>query len=286
MTTATQGATRFFAVILVALMTACAWIPRFNALANEQVDAGLKRAAATYATARLLNGIISVAQGTEIAATPAGVGVTLTPGQILDPLNDLVEDFSQVMLVAMVVFGIEKVLLTVGASWAISAMLTLIAATWGLLYLWGVKPRWLTRLLLVLLVTRFAMPVSLMATDMVFEHFLASEYHASQETLKTVQSEASRLGSIGGEEKHGIWEKLKSATVDAFAEARAKLESLKQAAENAIDRVIRLMAIFVLETIVLPILFLWALFALGRGIFSEAPLSAAPPPPSDGWSRR
>jgi hypothetical protein len=273
--------------ILVALMVACAWIPRFNAMANERVDAGLKRAAATYATARLLNGIISVAQGTEIAATPAGVGVTLTPGQILDPLNDLVEDFSQVMLVAMVIFGVEKVLLTVGASWAISAILTLIAATWGLLHLWGTQPRWLTRLLLILFLARFAMPVSLMGTDMVFERFLASDYHESQEALKSVQRETGQLEALGEEEKHGIWEKFKSATVDAFAEARARLEKLKQSAEHAVDRVIRLMAIFVLETIVLPVLFIWALLALGRSIFSEAPVSAtSPPPPSGGWLRR
>lgn len=55
-------------------------------------------------------------QGTEISAAPVGVGMTFTPGQILDPLNDLIEQFSQVMLVAMVAFGVEKVLLTAGAA--------------------------------------------------------------------------------------------------------------------------------------------------------------------------
>jgi hypothetical protein len=257
-------------VILVALMVVCAWIPRFNALANEQVDAGLKRAAATYAMARLLNGIISVAQGTEIAATPAGIGVTLTPGQILDPLNDLVEDFSQVMLVAMVVFGIEKILLTVGASWAISVILSAIAAVWAFLYLRGIKARGLTRLLLIFFLVRFAMPVSLMGTEMVFEHFLAPDYRESQEALKSVQRQASLLESIGEEERHGFWEKLKNVTVDVFAEARARLEKLKQAAEHATERVIRLMAVFVLETMVLPVLFFWALLAVGRSILSEA----------------
>ena len=173
------------------------------------------------------------------------------------------------MLVAMVVFGIEKVLLTVGASWAISAILTLIAATWCLLYLRGTNPRWLARLLLALLVTRFAMPFSLMATDQVFEHFLASEYHESQEMLKSVQKKAGQLESLSEEEKQSVWEKFRSATLDTFTEARDKLEKLKQAAEHAVDRVIRLMAIFVLETILLPFLFLWALLALGRSVFSE-----------------
>ncbi|GHU28072.1 hypothetical protein AGMMS50256_09360 [Betaproteobacteria bacterium] len=268
-----QWAVRFFVVTLVVLMALCAWMPSFTTKANEQVDAGLKRAVATYATARLLNGIISVVQGTEVSAAPAGVGMTFSPGEILDPLNDLVEQFSQVMLMAMIAFGIEKVLLTVGASWVISLALSLIAAIWCLLHVQKkTEPRWLARLLLVLFVTRFAMPVSLMATDVVFEHFMASDYQESQEVLKTVQGEASELGTVAVEEKQGFWEKLKSTTVDAFAEARAKLESLKQAAESAVDHIIKLMGIFVLETIVLPILFIWALFGIGRSVFETPPL--------------
>jgi hypothetical protein len=143
-----QLAVRVVGVVLVATMVAFAWLSPFDTHANEQVDAGLKRAVATYATARILNGVISVVQGTEISAAPAGVGMTFTPGQLLDPLNDLVEQFSHVMLIAMVAFGVEKVLLTVGASWMISLTLSLVAATWGTLYLLGLDwPRWLEGLI-------------------------------------------------------------------------------------------------------------------------------------------
>jgi hypothetical protein len=260
-----QRVGRLVAATLVALMVACAWMPSFDTKAKERVDAGLKRAAATYATARLLNGVISVVQGTEIAAAPAGIGMTLSPGEILDPLNDLVEQFSQVMLVAMVAFGVEKTLLGVGASWAISLTLSLVAAVWAVLLVRGTaEPRWLARLLAVLLLARFAMPVSLMATDTVFERFLASDYRQSQEALETAHGEASRLGAIDAEERQGFWEKLKSTTVDAFAEARAKLESLQQTAENAVERIVNLIVIFVLETIVLPVLFVWILLGIGR----------------------
>jgi hypothetical protein len=265
----------FFVTILLAVMLVCAWMPVFDTRANEEIDAGLKRAVATYATARLLNGVISVAQGTQIAAAPAGIGMTLSPGEILDPLNDLVEQFSEVMLVAMVAFGVEKVLLTAGASWAISLTLSLIAAAWAVLRLLGkTAPRWLARLFLVLLVTRFAMPVSLMATNAVFERFMVSDYQASQEALEIMRAEAGKLGAGDVEERQGFWEKLKGTTVDAFSEVRAKLENLKQAAENAVDRIIKLMVIFVLETIVLPIFFIWALFSVGRNVF-EAPASRA-----------
>lgn len=267
-TSRNQQVVRFLGVAVVAIMVACSWLSPFDTAANEQVDAGLKRAAATYASARLLNGAISVVQGTQISAAPAGMGMTFAPGEILDPLNDLVEQFSQVMLVAMVAFGVEKVLLTVGASWMISLTLSLVAGVWAILYVRGMTgPRWLARLLMVLLVTRFAMPVSLIGTDAIFQQFMASDYQESQEVLKSVQGEAGKLGVAGAEEKQGVWEKFKSTTVDAFAEARANLENLTRAAENAIERIIKLMAIFVLQTIVLPVFFIWVLLSVGRGAF-------------------
>lgn len=261
-------AVRLVGVVLVAIMVVCAWLSLFDTNANEHVDAGLKRAVATYATARILNGVISVVQGTEVSAAPAGIGMTFTPGQMLDPLNDLVEQFSHVMLIAMVAFGVEKILLTVGASWMISLTLSLVAAAWCTLYLRGLnRPGWLARLLLVLLITRFAMPVALIGTDVVFQRFMAADYQESQAVLLAVQGEASQLGtsSQGVTDKQGLWDRLKSTTVDAFSEVRSRLESLKVSAEKAVERIIKLMVIFVLETIVFPILFIWLLLSVFRG---------------------
>jgi len=51
-------------------------------------EKGLSRALVTYGISRGLNGVISVVQGTEVAIEPVGVGMTFTPGQILDPVND------------------------------------------------------------------------------------------------------------------------------------------------------------------------------------------------------
>lgn len=261
-------AVRLVGVVLVAIMVICAWLSPFDTNANEHVDAGLKRAVATYATARILNGVISVVQGTEVSAAPAGIGMTFTPGQILDPLNDLVEQFSHVMLIAMVAFGVEKVLLTVGASWMISLTLSLVAAAWCTSYLRGLnRPGWLSRLLLLLLIIRFAMPVALIGTNVVFQRFMATDYQESQAVLLAVQGEASQLGasSQGVTDKQGLWDRLKSTTVDAFSEARSRLESLKVSAEKAVERIIKLMVIFVLETIVFPILFIWLLLNVFRG---------------------
>jgi len=70
-------------VIVVAIL-ALAWLRPMDRHARDQVDLGFQRAAVTYGTARLLHGAVSVMQGTQVNAEPAGVGATFTPGQVLD----------------------------------------------------------------------------------------------------------------------------------------------------------------------------------------------------------
>ena len=71
----------------------------------------------TFAIARTLDGVISVAQGTEVAVEPGGVGVNFALGQALDPINDLVERFSAAMLVATSSLALQNVLLRISEWW-------------------------------------------------------------------------------------------------------------------------------------------------------------------------
>jgi uncharacterized membrane protein len=55
---------RLFSVAAVLVIITAAWIPGLDAFAEAKVDDGFKRALATFAAARALNAVISVAQGT------------------------------------------------------------------------------------------------------------------------------------------------------------------------------------------------------------------------------
>lgn len=88
------------------LAVAAAFTGVLDDVGRETAEQAFSRALVTFAIARTLNGVISVAQGTEVAVEPAGVGVNFAPGEVLDPINDLVERFSSVMLVATSVLGV------------------------------------------------------------------------------------------------------------------------------------------------------------------------------------
>lgn len=97
----------FLTVLLVAVVL-LGFTQQLDQRAGKPVDDAFERALVTFAVVRSINAVVSVVQGTELAIEPAGVGVILTPGQIFDPVNDLIERFSWIMLAASTSLGAQK----------------------------------------------------------------------------------------------------------------------------------------------------------------------------------
>src|SRR5690349_10953801 len=104
---------------VVALVLAATWLRPIDSIAERHVDAGLQSALITFAAARGLNGVLSLAQGIQV-----GAGASFHPGAILEPLDDLVEQFSGIMLAASLSFAVQRILLEGFSSWPVSAALT------------------------------------------------------------------------------------------------------------------------------------------------------------------
>ncbi len=240
-----------------------------------------QRAFITFALARTINGVISVVQGTEIALQPAGVGVTLTPGEILDPVNDLVERFSWIMLGATISLGIQNVLLDVSAWWAIQALVTALAV-WLLVRLWypGQSSRvyrvLLQRTFLLLLFIRFAVPVMLIANDLLYQQFLESRYQQSTEVISEAGKELEQLSAqvsaedVGSTEAGmldaimGVW----SNTVNSI-DLSGRLERMQTRAAEVIEHLVQLSVVFILQTGVLPVAFLWFFLQIFKWLFKS-----------------
>lgn len=257
--------------LALAVILLATWVLRVDEAALQQVDAGWKRALATFAAARALNAVISVAQGTEVAVQPAGVGLTLTPGQVLDPVNQLIEQFSTLMLLASAAFGAQRVLIGIGAWWPMSLALSLVALGWAVLRWRGLLvPRWLTTLLATLLLVRFLVPVVALGSEAAFQLFLKSDYQSGQQTLEV---SSARLGELGAEAATPPAEASVVERVQRWwsqnADLGARFEELKAVANRAVEHVVRLIVVFTLQTLVLPLLLGWALWralraAIGR----------------------
>ena len=260
-------------LLLLALLALLlgAWLAPLDKPAMQQVDAGLKRALVSFAAARALNAVISVAQGTEVSVEPLGVGVTLTPGQLLDPVNDLVEQFSNLMLMASVAFGIQKILISMGGYWLISVLLSVTAIGWAVLAFRGQRaPRWLRGLLVITLMLRFAIPVVTLGSDLLWQKFLAADYEASQQVISSSTGQVASLNpALPQDSVQPGWLDRMRGWVTPNGEIRARFEKLKQAAEQAVEHIIKLIVIFLLQTLVIPLLLLWGLTALAKAALAR-----------------
>lgn len=247
----------------------------FDRAGFEYTERSFKRALVTFAVARGLNAVISVAQGTEIAVEPAGVGVNFTPGQVLDPINDLVEQFSWVMLASATALGLQRLLLELFAS---AGFTWLLAAAWllALVLLW--LPRlapgvgaWLLRLGLLLLVLRFVVPLLALTGELFYSGFLHERYAASTERIEQVAgsireiNEGAERDAPAAEADPSLLDRVRRAYQSAVAAADvgSYLERYQQAAADVSEQVINLIVVFLVQTVLLPLLFLWGLV---RGI--------------------
>ena len=239
-------------------------------------ESGFSRALITFAVARSLNGVISVAQGTEVAVQPAGVGINFTPGQILDPVNDLIERFSWVMLASTTSLGLQKLLLQIFSSVHFFLLLLLVMVP-ALVLMWRCRIGWegvsrfLYRAALVLLVLRFAVPVVALGSELLFTTFLQPQYEASTQGIVQARDDIGRIN------RGSRAEELAQQRSQSFLERatgwfegldfEATLQQYQQAAAQVSEQLIQLIVIFILQTVVLPLLFLWGIGRLLRRLY-------------------
>jgi signal transduction histidine kinase len=98
---------RLLTATLALIVSGLSWFPYLDEYSSGYVDSAIADAGVIYGTARGINALVSVAQGTELALP----GLTVTIGEVLDPVNDLVERFSAVMTWALASLALQKILL-------------------------------------------------------------------------------------------------------------------------------------------------------------------------------
>jgi hypothetical protein len=242
-------------------------------------DEALNRALVTFAVARGLNAVISVAQGTEVAIQPVGVGVNFAPGQILDPVNDLVESFSWVMLTSATSLGIQKLLLTIFSGKPFTLLLSFVALL-ALLVFWVSRfdsspiRVIVVRAAAFLIVLRFTVPAFALVGEGSYALFMQHQYEQAThslenatEQIKEVNQAAEGTGNAeesAADESVIDWvNRIYKSTVDSI-DIGSYIDRYKAAATDISEQIVNLIVIFVIQTIFLPLAFLWGVLRLLR----------------------
>lgn len=276
-----NGRRQWVLTAVVALTIVLSVFNPVDRIAEREYESLFERALITFALARTLNGLISAVQGTELALQPAGVGVTLTPGEILDPVNDLVERFSWIMLGATLSLGVQQVLLEVGQWWGVKLLLALAGLAWLAFHLRRSRGqgtanddtgKYLLRVLLVMLFIRFAVPLAMIANEAVYAVFLESRYLESTQVIESAgvaieQASASTTDPDTAEAEEGFFSNIFDSTAKAL-DFQQKLDYISERATELIEHLLQLSVVFIFQTGILPIAFLWLFIRFFRKILA------------------
>ena len=251
--------------IVVALTAYLGWLDDIGERYTQQ---GLKRALITYGVARGLNGVISVAQGTEVAFEPVGVGMTFTPGQILDPVNDLIERFSWVVMASGASLGVQSVLMQV-TSWPWFTSIIMIFLVFSILSLWRyhlfseVFKTFIFKMTLVLLIVRFFIPIIAIMNETLYITFLEPQYVEAKQSLQQTADDIEKIDDQQqppvASEDASILDKVESIYNSAgnALDVKARLDSLKLTVAKVSESALNMIVVFVIQTLIFPLLFMW-----------------------------
>lgn len=151
-------------------LPALSWYGVLDQFSSEQVDGSITNAGLIYGTARGINALVSLLQGTELNVP----FLTFSIGEVLDPVNDLIERFSNVIFLALGSLALQKILLAVVSHTTFNILLSVVAVFTGLSIFLG-SPKALSALLrtfLVIAFFRFSLGFVVLANGWVDSTFL------------------------------------------------------------------------------------------------------------------
>jgi hypothetical protein len=281
----------WFIVTTIMVLVFVSWQGKVDDYSKTYINDSLQGAVVAYAGARTLNAGISVLQSTDV-----GVGfASITIGQSLDPINDLIEDFSSLLKWAIGSLLIQKILLNVISDLGFNLLLSG-AGLWLIVDLiwpsrFSIQVR---KFVLSILVIRFALVAAVLCNSLVDQLYLERELTQNiaainelsafvndkpeQYTLikdtdgslldgPTLDSTDGALGLLGkwAQNTADVVEDSIVSTTDGIVNgwngivSTLDISVLKEKTDAAIENILQSMAIFAFKSILMPLLFLFAI---------------------------
>ena len=239
--------------------------------AKKLVDESFKQSVIVFGSAKALNAMISLAQGTQINLP----FVTVAVGEILDPINDLVEQFSLVMLASMVSLGIQKILL----NFVTTDIYNYLLFTSIIIFNFWLFKRFTNdekirnlffKITFILLFLRFAIPMMAYVNEVSYNYFVKPQYNIEElnKDILEVKDNVSKINqeTITQKQDSSFFNKVLEKFDSSYYEK--KVNEYKDAVDNSSQYIIDLIIVFIFQTIFLPIIFLFLLYSFVKSIFN------------------
>lgn len=236
---------------------------------EEKTDAyfteTIGKAATVFATARTINGAISVFKESSISVTPFGMGTDVALGQVLDPVDDVIERLSDILFSVIISLGIQKIAYEIIGETAVYAAAILLAGSLlinvcfknGKIRVWSV---FLQKAVLTVLFVRIALPCTALLSDCIETHFFAPKIQECQARLSVFESEC-RIQFSDEDSFKDTAKKIK----DLIAEkAKIYWENATNIVGASLEMAGHYIALFLVQVIFLPLGALYLILRLSN----------------------
>lgn len=239
-------------------------------IADTYFSESIQAATIAYATTRGVNAVVSVIKESELDVSPAGVGLTIAVGQVLDPIDDMTERLSSVLVMAIASLGLQKLGFEISVLISFQAIALLLLLCVPLLWRQNMLStqllKWMLKACFLLLLLRFMLPVSALVSDAVYKHWLQPNIEASLSQLALVTDSYTEMANLPAEPSAGFFASLTDAAADKITQTRLAFTQMVQHVEQIIAALLSLitayLAMFVMQIMVLPIMMIWLLMSI------------------------
>ncbi len=253
-------------------------IPVLDKQADAYFREAITKAGLAYATCRAINASVSIVKDSSLQLEPAGVGVSLAVGQALDPIDDMTERLSDVLVTAITSLGVQKLAYEMGVS-IVPPVLSLFLVFLSIL-IWFEKEslkalqKTVVKSLLFIAIFRFCLPISSLANEFVHSHFFDAQISEAKEQLAMGVGEIEKLKEISLPQIDGVLGTIENST--SFIKQKSiqlknaiaiTIKDMGSIIESLLALTFLYAGVCLIQIIILPLLSFWALYKMADSLF-------------------
>lgn len=255
-------------------------LPYIDENTDTYFSDSMTKAGVAYGVCRVVNASVSAIKESKIQIEPAGLGVSLAVGQVLDPLDDMTERASDILVTAIVSLGIQKIVYELCVAFVPFLIGLAIIVLAGISFVKGDRATTLRGLvvssILLLAVVRLFLPISSMINRYLQKNYFLPQITTVQDELAMNSPELERLKDTSLPEVDGVFGTVKNGfdfvgekTSDLGTTLKAMVGNMESMISNLLKLSYLYVAVFIVQVILLPVGAFWLLTRITNVLFGR-----------------
>lgn len=255
-------------IALVIFMLPDLKLPYLDQKADTYFSETITKAGLAYGVCRVVNASVSVIKESQIQIEPAGLGVSIAAGQALDPLDDMTERASDILVTAIVSLGIQKIAYELSVAFAPVLIATFLIAFVMATILKSERAKTIREIILksivLITVVRLCLPIASIINSYLNRSYFSPEITKVKDEIAMSYPVMEHLKDMRMPEIDGVLGTVKKGfnfVGEKTSDLEMALKEMIQNMENMVTNLLKLsylyVALFVIHVILLPIGIFW-----------------------------